>query len=95
MPDFEIQQCPKTVYNVITHIRATLVAERKERKYPYKRPLTNLQGKFCEVADCLITKKYGYSEAIDINNEYGIPQYWHKMRFKTEDDYLMFLLKWS
>ena len=69
MPDFEIQQCPKTVYNVITHIRATLV---QEGKYPYKRPLTNLQGKFCEVADCLITKKYGYSEAIDINNEYGI-----------------------
>jgi len=95
MPDFEIQQCPKTVYNVITHIRATLVAERKERKYPYKRSRINLQAKFYEVTGCLIIKKYGYSEAIDINNEYGIPQYWHKMRFKTEDDYLMFLLKWS
>ena len=85
MPDFPIQKCPTTVNNVINHIRETSISAAR----------FSLQSKFCEVADCLIIKQYSYTDAIDINNEHDIPQYWHKMRFKSKDDYIMFVLKWT
>ena len=62
MPEFPIQKCPTTVSNVINYIRET---ERSGCRF-------SLQSKFCEVANCLITKQYSRTDLIDINNKYGI-----------------------